>query len=124
LIDYEAFCGIIPPSEERLENQYQITPTELKERLDRGENIFLLDVREPQEVEICNLDGYVIPINDLPSRAHELDSSREMVVYCHVGTRSARAVEFLKQAGFRKIRNLSGGIDAWGETVDRSMPRY
>lgn len=124
LIDYEAFCGIILPAEERLEDQHQITPTELKERLDRGEDVFILDVREPQEVEICNLGGYVIPINDLPSRAHELDSSREMVVYCHVGARSARAVEFLKQAGFRKIRNLSGGIDAWAQMVDRSMPRY
>lgn len=124
LIDYEAFCGIIPPAGERLEDQYQITPAELKERLDRGESIFILDVREPQEVEICNLDGYAIPINDLPSRAHELDSSREMVVYCHVGARSARAVEFLKQAGFRKIKNLTGGIDAWAEMVDRDMPRY
>lgn len=124
LIDYEAFCGIIPPAGERLEDQYQITPAELKERLDRGESIFILDVREPQEVEICNLDSYVIPINDLPSRAHELDSSREMVVYCHVGARSARAVEFLKQAGFRKIKNLTGGIDAWAEMVDRDMPRY
>lgn len=125
LIDYEAFCGITPQSQTAEgDGQYRITVEELKRRLDRGDDIFILDVREPQEAEICTLGGHLIPINDLPSRAHELDSSREIVAYCHVGVRSGRAVEFLRQAGFRKIKNLVGGIEAWAARVDRSMPRY
>jgi adenylyltransferase/sulfurtransferase len=101
-----------------------MTVEELKARLDRGEDTFLLDVREPHEYEIANLGGYLIPLNELPERIHELDSSREMVVYCKVGPRSARAVAFLKRSGFGKVKNLVGGIDAWADRVDRSLPRY
>jgi adenylyltransferase/sulfurtransferase len=106
LIDYEEFCGVSPQPPAHIDDLYQVTPEELKKRLDNGEDIFFLDVREPQEYEICKLGGMLIPIDTLPRRANELDSSREMVVYCHLGIRSARAVEFLKQAGFRKIKNL------------------
>lgn len=92
--------------------------------LDRGEDVFLLDVREPHEREICRLPGPIIPIGDLPERVHELDSARHIVAYCKSGVRSARAVEFLRTAGFRRVRNLSGGIDAWAERIDPTMPRY
>lgn len=123
LIDYEAFCGIAPaPAAGSAEDEVSVT--DVKERLDRGENIFLLDVREPQEYQIANLGGHLIPLNDLPRRVHELDSSRDIVVYCHSGVRSGRAVQFLKQLGFRKVQNLAGGIDAWAEVIDPSMPRY
>lgn len=123
LIDYEAFCGITPaPAAERMEDEVSVT--DVRGRLDRGENIFLLDVREPQEYQIANLGGHLIPLNDLPRRVHELDSSRDIVVYCHSGVRSGQAVQFLKQLGFRKVQNLAGGIDAWAELIDPSMPRY
>jgi molybdopterin/thiamine biosynthesis adenylyltransferase/rhodanese-related sulfurtransferase len=125
LIDYETFCGIAPPAAaEAALDEYSITVTDVKGKLDRGESIFLLDVREPQEYEIANLGGHLIPLNDLARRVHELDSSQDIVVYCHSGVRSGRAVEFLKQIGFRKVKNLVGGIDAWAEEIDPSMPRY
>jgi len=125
LIDYEQFCGITPQQDNgEEEQQYQITPEELKARLDRGEDVFILDVREPHEYQICNLRGYLIPVNELPKRVNELDSSREMVVHCKLGGRSKKAVEFLRQAGFRKMKNLVGGVDAWAQRVDPSMPRY
>jgi molybdopterin/thiamine biosynthesis adenylyltransferase/rhodanese-related sulfurtransferase len=125
LIDYEAFCGIPPEEEtERVFSPYEISVDELKARLDRGEDVFLLDVREPHEYEIVNLGGYLIPLNELPKRVHELDSSREMVVHCQRGSRSARAVEFLRQLGFTKVKNLVGGIDAWAAHIDQRLPRY
>ncbi len=106
------------------DQHYQITPEELKRRLDAGDDIFILDVREPQEYHISNLGGTLIPLNDLPGRVHELDTSREIVVHCRMGVRSARAVTFLRQAGFRKVKNLVGGINAWAERIDPRMPRY
>lgn len=125
LIDYEAFCGIASPAGEAGDDSFDITPQELKTRLDRGESIFLLDVREPLEHQFCRLEGgYLLPLNDLPRRIEELDSSRETVVYCHHGIRSAWAVEFLRQAGFGKVKNLAGGIEAWAQQVDRDLPRY
>ena len=123
LIDYEAFCGIAPHSGAE-EDPDAVTVTDVKSRLDRGEEIFLLDVREPHEYEIANLGGHLIPLNDLPRRVHELDSSRDIVVYCHSGVRSGQAVQFLKTLGFRKVKNLSGGIDAWAEEIDPEMARY
>ena len=102
----------------------EISATELKTRQDRGDNLFVLDVREPHEYQICNLGGLLLPLGDMPRRVHELDSSREMVVYCRSGPRSAKAVAFLRQAGFRKVKHLAGGILAWAERVDRRMPRY
>jgi adenylyltransferase/sulfurtransferase len=124
LIDYEAFCGITPPDPESDSGEYAISVTGLRDKMDRGENLFLLDVREPQEYQIANLGGHLIPLNDLPRRVNELDSSQDIVVYCHSGVRSGRAVQFLKQLGFRKVKNLVGGIDAWAEVIDNGMPRY
>jgi adenylyltransferase/sulfurtransferase len=125
LIDYEEFCGIrgeefVPVTT----GIPEITPTELKARLDRGDDLFILDVREPHEYQICNLNGHLIPLGELPKRASELDSSREIVAHCRSGKRSADAVQFLQQAGFRKIWNLKGGILAWSDEVDPSVPKY
>jgi molybdopterin/thiamine biosynthesis adenylyltransferase/rhodanese-related sulfurtransferase len=125
LIDYAEFCGIrgeeAPMSETSVP---EITPRELKSRLDRGDKLFILDVREPHEFEICNLNGTLIPLGDLSRRVNELDSSREIVAHCRSGKRSAEAVEFLRKAGFRKIWNLKGGILAWSDEVDPSVPKY
>jgi sulfur-carrier protein adenylyltransferase/sulfurtransferase len=125
LIDYEEFCGI--RGEEApapLSTVPEITPRELKQRLDRGDDLFVLDVREPHEYQICNINGYLLPLGDLPRRVNELDSSREIVAHCRSGKRSADAAEFLRKAGFRKIWNLKGGILAWSDEVDPSMPKY
>ncbi len=122
LIDYEEFCGIT--AGEYLNEYDIISVNELKRKLDSGEEIFILDVREPHEYEISNLNGYLIPLNDLPERINELDSSKEMVVHCKMGGRSAQAVEFLKQSGFKKVKNLTGGINAWAQKIDRTMPIY
>ena len=123
LIDYEEFCGIRSEAENG-EAQFRITAEELKAALDRGEKPLIVDVREPHEAAISNLGGTLIPLGDLPKRVHELDQSREIVVHCKMGGRSARAVEFLRQAGFTRVKNLVGGIDAWAERIDRSMPKY
>jgi adenylyltransferase/sulfurtransferase len=124
LIDYEQFCGI-RGEEKPVENKLpEISVEELKRRRDAGEDLFILDVREPHEYQICNLGGYLIPLNDLPKRMHELDSSREIVAHCKMGGRSAKAVEFLRQAGFTKVKNLTGGIAAWSERVDPRVPKY
>ena len=124
LIDYEEFCGVRgeegPPGVQVPEIQVE----ELKRRLDGGEDLVLVDVREPHEYPICNLGGRLIPLGELPRRVHELDSSRNMVVHCLSGGRSARAVAFLRQAGFRKVRNLTGGIRAWADRIDPRMPKY
>lgn len=127
LIDYEQFCGIgsgdaAHPS--NVSSIPEIQPQELKRRLDAGEDIFILDVREPHEYQICNLGGYLIPINDLPRRVSELDSSRQIVAHCKSGRRSANAVEFLRQAGFKNVVNLAGGILAWSDKVDPKVPKY
>lgn len=126
LIDYEQFCGIRGEEKpvEQQQTRPEITVEELKRRRDAGEDIFVLDVREPHEYQICNLGGYLIPLNDLPKRVHELDSSREIVAHCKMGGRSAKAVDFLRQAGFTKVKNLTGGILAWADRVDPSMPKY
>ncbi|MEJ5251269.1 MAG: molybdopterin-synthase adenylyltransferase MoeB [Chthonomonadetes bacterium] len=125
LIDYEEFCGVRGVEETPAEVVEQITPTELKRRLDAGEDIFLLDVREPVEWQICRLEGaMLIPMNSVPARMHELDSAKEMVVYCRSGKRSAQIVAFLKAAGFRKVKNLQGGILQWSDEVDPTVPKY
>ena len=125
LIDYEEFCGI--RGQETPVNQSgvpEISVEELKRRLDAKEDIYILDVREPHEYQICNLNGHLIPLNDLPKRVSELDPSKEMVVHCRSGARSARAVGFLRQAGFAKASNLAGGILAWADRVDPKVPKY
>jgi adenylyltransferase/sulfurtransferase len=125
LIDYYEFCGV--RGEEAPQPAVQvpeIEPAALKRKLDAGEDVFILDVREPHEFQICNLSGYLIPLGDLPRRVHELDSARAIVAHCRSGQRSARAVEFLQQAGFRKVWNLKGGILAWSDQVDPTVPKY
>ncbi len=123
LIDYEAFCGIIHQPTNG-EAEFEITVEELKQKLDGGADVFVLDVREPHEYKIVNINAQLIPLNDLPKRVNELDSSKEIVVHCHLGQRSARAVEFLRQLGFKKVKNLVGGIDQWAKKIDPSLPRY
>jgi adenylyltransferase/sulfurtransferase len=125
LIDYEAFCGVQAGWDSfTREGEYEITVDELKKRLDNKDDLFILDVREPQEYQICNLNGYLIPLKDLPKRINELDTAKEIIVHCKVGGRSRQAVEFMKQSGFRKVKNLVGGIDEWAELIDPTMPRY
>jgi sulfur-carrier protein adenylyltransferase/sulfurtransferase len=124
LIDYQEFCGIRGEEAPVTTKVPEMQPEELKQRLDAGEDIFILDVREPHEYQICNLNGYLIPLGDLPKRVHELDSSREIVAHCRSGVRSAKAVDFLRQTGFRKVKNLAGGVLAWSDRVDPKMPKY
>jgi len=90
-----------------------------------GQPFTLLDVREPFEVEMANIDGAnLIPLGELPARYGELDRTREIFVFCHSGMRSERAAEFLRSAGFSKVANVAGGIDAWSEEIDSNVPRY
>ena len=104
---------------------YTITPRELKERLDTGNSPVLLDVREPYEYSLAHLEGSVlIPLGTLPESLGQLDREREIVAYCHHGMRSADAVGFLLQQGFKNVKNLVGGIDAWSVQVDPSVSRY
>jgi sulfur-carrier protein adenylyltransferase/sulfurtransferase len=129
LIDYDQFCGIAPPAptatlSQEVNGVPQISVTDFKRKQDADEDIFLLDVREPHEFQIANLGGHLIPLGDLPSRLQELDSSREIVVHCKMGGRSQKAAELLKQAGFSKIQNLAGGIQAWSEKIDPRVPKY
>jgi adenylyltransferase/sulfurtransferase len=124
LIDYDEFCGIRGEETESTVKVPELTPKELKQKLDSADTPFILDVREPHEREICDIGGHLIPVGEIPARAHELDSAKEIVVYCRSGIRSATAVEFLRQAGFRKVWNLRGGILAWSEDVDPSVPKY
>ena len=125
LIDYNQFCGIRGEESQPVEAGIpEIEVEELKRRLDSGEDLFILDVREPHEYQIANLGGHLIPLNELPKRIHELDSSREIVAHCKMGGRSAKAVRFLRQAGFEKIHNLKGGITAWSERIDPKIPKY
>lgn len=103
----------------------EIEPVELKRRLDRGETVGLLDVREPEEVRIAALPGALhIPMGDIPARARELDREAHWVVVCHHGMRSAQVAAYLARTGFTRVSNLSGGIDEWSLTVDSAVPRY
>ena len=125
LIDYNQFCGI--HGEETggtATTMADMTPEELKRRLDAGEDIFVLDVREPNEYQIANIGGHLIPLNDLPKRVGELNPNREIVVHCKLGGRSAKAVDFLRQSGFSKVHNLTGGINAWADKVDPKIAKY
>ena len=122
LIDYEAFCGVTP------EPGYpgaEVTALDLKEEIDAGKPIVVLDVREPHEAEIATIEGAkLIPLGELPDRLRELDDHAEIVTHCHHGARAAKALEILRAAGFHKARMLAGGIDAWAVNVDPEMPRY
>ena len=132
LIDYERFCGLMPAEDPVPETSavhapfsFHLTPIELKARWDHGDRPFLLDVREPSEFEIARLPGAVlIPLGDIVARRDELDPDREIVVYCHYGVRSMSVVAYLRNAGFPGARNLRGGMDAWTDQVDPTVPRY
>ncbi|EDY19176.1 UBA/THIF-type NAD/FAD binding protein [Chthoniobacter flavus Ellin428] len=127
LIDYDQFCGI--PQAKAAEEAEAPVPTisvqDLKAKLDRGDKFKLIDVREPFEWDICRIPGAtLIPLGQLPSRMSELDSADEIVLQCKSGGRSARALKLLQEAGFSKLNNLEGGITAWAEQIDTSVPKY
>jgi molybdopterin/thiamine biosynthesis adenylyltransferase/rhodanese-related sulfurtransferase len=123
LIDYDAFCGIGGQTSEN--DDASVVPLELRHEIDSGRRIFLLDVREPHEYGIAHIEGStLIPLNQLPERVSELNSSDDIVVYCHTGGRSARATDFLRGLGYKRVRNLEGGIEAWAVLVDNSLARY
>jgi len=132
LIDYEQFCGTPVPTGQPVAatppatpGVPEITPEDLKARLDRGDDLVVLDVREPHEVDICRIAGsIVIPLGDVPKRAGELDPSRALVVHCKAGGRSAKAVTYLREHGFPQALNLKGGILSWIDKVDPTQPKY
>ncbi len=127
LIDYEEFCGVrgVEAAPTGASLGEEISPIELKARIDRGDRPFLLDVRNPEEIVICRIEGStVIPLPDLPKRMGELDPSVAMVVHCKSGARSAKAIALMKGAGFHKLSNLTGGILGWIKDVDPSLPGY
>jgi molybdopterin/thiamine biosynthesis adenylyltransferase/rhodanese-related sulfurtransferase/molybdopterin converting factor small subunit len=126
LIDYDQFCGIYPAAEPApVNNATDISAVELKKRLDRGDRLTILDVREPNEYQINRIAGSVlIPLGDVPKRYHELDPNEEVITQCKVGGRSAKAADFLRSVGFKKVLNLTGGIVDWIDKVDPSQPKY
>jgi adenylyltransferase/sulfurtransferase len=128
LVDYEAFCGIPQQAAEASMTAGripEITVQELKAMRDRGEDFVLVDVREPHEFAICQFPESVkIPLGTLPQNVNKLSTADEIVVHCKMGGRSAKAVQFLHDAGFRKVRNLAGGIDRWAQEIEPGMPRY
>jgi sulfur-carrier protein adenylyltransferase/sulfurtransferase len=127
LIDYEHFCGIVPETKEEkaVKNGVpQLSVKEFKQRIDAGENLFLLDVREPYEYQIAQIGGTLIPQNDVPQRLAEIPRDREIVVQCRSGARSQRIAEFLKQSGYSKVVNLAGGILAWSDEIDPKVQKY
>ena len=127
LIDYEQFCGIAPtsPASDDSTSGDDVTVEELKFFIDNNDGVFLLDVREPQEHQICSIPGSVlIPLGELPNRISDLGGHEDVVVHCKSGVRSAKAVKILSDAGFKKVRNLSGGILRWIDVVDPSLPKY
>ena len=126
LIDYELFCGIEPAGDGgAVEGLEEMSVDELKAALDRGEDVTVLDVRESHEWEICHIEGArLLPLSELPARMHELDPARTYFVHCKSGVRSAKAIGQLKQAGFARLKNVRGGIKAWAEEIDPTMPTY
>jgi adenylyltransferase/sulfurtransferase len=127
LIDYQHFCGIVPetPAEKSVKNGIpQLTVKELKRRIDAGEDLFILDVREPYEYKIAQIGGKLIPQNDVPNRLAEIDRNREVIVQCRSGVRSQKIAEFLKQQGYPRVVNLAGGILAWADEIDPKMQKY
>jgi adenylyltransferase/sulfurtransferase len=128
LIDYEEFCGV-PMNDHEGEGTagegWDITVQELKSKLDAGEPLRIIDVREPHEWEIVHLPGAeLIPLGSLLERMNELDTAEFLVMQCKSGVRSAKALNQLREAGFRKVRNLKGGVLAWAREIDTSLPQY
>ncbi|MGH9377520.1 MAG: molybdopterin-synthase adenylyltransferase MoeB [Terriglobia bacterium] len=125
LIDYEQFCGIRGEEHHVETNVPEITPVELKHLIDSGKPPVIIDVREPHEFQICRIPGSsLIPLGEVPARMNELNTADDIVVHCRSGARSAKAVSFLMNSGFRKIKNLKGGILAWSDDVDPTVPKY
>jgi len=127
LIDYDQFCGVLPaaPEPTTVNNATEISSVELKQRLDRGDRLKIVDVREPNEYQINRIAGSVlIPLGDVPQRYRELNPDDEIVVQCKVGGRSAKAADFLRSVGFKRVLNLKGGILDWIDKVDPSQPKY
>jgi molybdopterin/thiamine biosynthesis adenylyltransferase/rhodanese-related sulfurtransferase len=128
LIDYDQFCGVAPQPDAAMEPaDWEITVVDLKAKLERCEPLTLIDVRDPHEWQICNLGTHgskLIPLGEFAARMHELNSEEDIVVHCKMGGRSAEAYQILKQAGFKKIKNLKGGILAWADEVDLTLPKY
>jgi adenylyltransferase/sulfurtransferase len=127
LIDYQQFCGMPHREEEAkpVTASGDIDAIELKAKLDRGDDFKLIDVREPHEFQIGRIPGStLIPLGELPKHLNELDPSAEYVMHCKMGGRSAKAVELMKQSGFKNVRNMTGGILAWSDKVDPSVPKY
>ncbi len=125
LIDYEEFCGVTHQPEVSVGADFEITPLDLKAKMDRGDEFVLVDVREPEEYAICRIPGSkLMPRATLPERLHELSSADDIVVHCKSGVRSGMAVDFLKEAGYRKVKNLVGGILRWSDDVDPTVPKY
>ena len=121
-IDYEMFCAGAP---DLTTAAAQVSVQELQERMGSGRPLVLLDVREPFEFEMARIEGAsLIPLGELPARWGELDREKEIFVFCHSGMRSERAAEFLRSAGFARVANVAGGIDAWSEQIDPNVPRY
>jgi adenylyltransferase/sulfurtransferase len=127
LIDYEQFCGIMPetPQDKNMKNGIpQLSVKEYKSRIDRGDDLFLLDVREPYEYQIAQIGGTLIPQNDVPNRLAEIPRDKEIVVQCRSGARSQRIAELLKQQGYTQVVNLAGGILAWADEIDPKIQKY
>ncbi|HLN32303.1 MAG TPA: molybdopterin-synthase adenylyltransferase MoeB [Gemmataceae bacterium] len=128
LLDYEEFCGMRGEQAPALQDhllQTETTVEELKNRLDKQEKVFILDVRNPEEYQICRIPGStLIPLPQLQQRLEELDREREIVIHCKSGMRSLKAQQLLREKGFVKTKNLKGGILAWAERIDRGMPKY
>jgi adenylyltransferase/sulfurtransferase len=127
LIDYQHFCGIVPetPEEKNVKNGIpQLAVKELKRRIDAGEDVYILDVREPYEYRIAQIGGKLIPQTDVPNRLAEIDRNREVIVQCRSGVRSQRIAEYLKQQGYPRVVNLAGGILAWADEIDPKMQKY
>ena len=127
LIDYHQFCGV-PQQSSKQESKLtedEIEVTEVKEKLDRGDTFVLIDVREPHEYQICNIPAAkLIPLGEVGKRLGELDPEADIVIHCKSGMRSARACGILRAAGFKQVRNMKGGILAWSDRVDHSVPKY
>jgi adenylyltransferase/sulfurtransferase len=129
LIDYDQFCGVAPPAvPETADAGDEVTVEQLKAKLDTASPVYVLDVREPNEFQICRIPGAVlIPLAQLPNRLRELpgpDDERELIVHCKMGGRSAKAVKLLHEQGFTRARNLKGGILAWIDRIDPRQPKY
>src|SRR5262249_11556171 len=124
------FCGLRPDVTEQAQmaaasNAHEITAVELKQRMDRGEQLNVVDVREPNEYQINRIPGAkLIPLGEIPRRYAELDPDQELIVHCKMGGRSAKAADFLRSVGFKRVLNLKGGILDWIDKVDPSQPKY